>query len=539
MNIDLTVFDRHAARLANHSLTDIALADAAERGSRLNRACGGLRVNHSRQKLDKEAIDALEAAAMETGLQDWLDGFFSGAPVNMTEKRPALHMAWRWPDRDDGPIPRDMLSAALAERKRMAALAADIREGRRAGASGRPIRHVLHLGIGGSDLGPRLVHEALKAYRDPQMTLRFAANVDPAELNDALEGLDPETTLIIVVSKSFSTQETLLNARHARDWLAQHLQSDEDAGKQIAAVTAAPDKARAFGVETDLIFGFQDWVGGRYSLWSPVALSLEIALQEGSLERLRQGAHDIDWAVLNRPPHHKIPLTKALVDLWNLYAQGYPSRCIVPYSRRLRLLPAYLQQLEMESNGKGVTPEGAANGFPRAIVWGAEGSNAQHAFFQQLHQGPHGAPVDFILVNESPEGRPDMQEVLLANGLAQAKALMQGRSLPQAREDLRAAGAEETEIDRLAPHLVCPGGRPSTAIFLPRLEPESLGALLAMYEHKTAIEGFLTGVNSFDQYGVELGKRLAKDILPVLQGKENAGTDPVTASLIYWLNQEY
>lgn len=532
MSLKRSDFSRLAGDLAGQSLCALADADPGRAGAFVHEL-DGLRADFSRQKLDAASLSALVGAAEGAGFDAWRKSFFGGEAVNATEGRPALHMAWRARKEDGYAALGESVARAVAdERARMAALAEEIRSAKRAGATGRPIRHILHLGIGGSDLGPRLIHEALKAYRDPQFTLRFAANIDPAELNDALEGLDPETALVIAVSKSFTTQETMANAAHAKAWLAQHLQSEEAVTHHLAAVTAAPDKAVEFGVSRDLIFGFQDWVGGRFSLWSSVALSLEIALEAGAMDALREGARAMDAYFRDAPASDNLPLLKALIDLFNLAGLDYPTRCIAPYSTRLKLLPNFLQQLEMESNGKSVTPEGEANPFPRAVVWGAEGANAQHAFFQQLHQGPQGAPVDFIAVKESPEARPGMHAALLANCAAQAEALMRGRTAEDAAEDMRAAGLSDAEAARLAPHRACPGNRPSTTIVLDRLDPHRLGLLLALYEHKTAAEGALTGVNSFDQFGVELGKTLAGRTLKALESGETGEVDAVSAAMI-------
>ncbi len=537
MSLKPSDFEQLAADLAGQSLCALADADPG-RTRHFVHELNGLRADFSRQKLDAASLSALVSAAEGAGFDAWRKRFFAGDAVNATEARPALHMAWRAREEDGyAALGEPVGKAVAAERARIKALAREIRKGVRTGATGRPIRHILHLGIGGSDLGPRLIHEALKAHRDPQMTLRFAANIDPAELNDALEGLDPETTLVIAVSKSFTTQETMANAAHAKAWLAQHLQSEDAVKHHLAAVTAAPDKAVGFGVSRDLIFGFQDWVGGRYSLWSSVALSLEIALEDGAMDALRDGARAMDAHFRDAPAAQNLPLLKALIDFFNLAGLGYPTRCIVPYSTRLKLLPNFLQQLEMESNGKSVTPDGEANSFPRAVVWGAEGANAQHAFFQQLHQGPQGTPVDFIAVKESLEARPGMHAALLANCIAQGEALMRGRTAEEAADEMRAAGLSEDEAARLAPHRVCPGNRPSTTIVLDRLDPYRLGLLLALYEHKTATEGALTAVNSFDQFGVELGKTLATRTLPALEGGETGGLDAISAALIEYLRR--
>ena len=537
MSPDWTPVEAAADRLSKTTLAALADSDEGRFGA-FSHTLDGLLIDFSRQKLDAGALEALTGFAKARGFEDFRTRLFAGEAVNATEGRPALHMAWRADGGAEYPAAGpDIAKSVAEERARMRALADGIRSGEITGARGRPIRQVLHLGIGGSDLGPRLVYDALKHERDPLMTLRFAANIDPAELNDALEGLDPETTLVVIVSKSFTTPETLTNARHARFWLEQGLGDAEAAKAQLAAVSANPEKAQEFGVPADRIFGFQDWVGGRYSLWSSVSLSLEIALEAGAMDALRAGAAAMDAHFRDAPLDENIPLLKALTDLWNARALGYPTRCVAPYSTRLRLLPGFLQQLEMESNGKGVALDGSPVAASSPVVWGAEGTNAQHAFFQQLHQGPQGAPVDFMAVKESREARDDMHRALLANCIAQGEALMRGRSAEAVRAEMQAGGADEAEIARLAPHRVCPGDRPSTTFILDRLNARTLGLLLALFEHKTAAEGALTGVNSFDQYGVELGKTLARRALPAIEGETDQGVDATSAALIAHLRR--
>ncbi len=499
-----------AQRLRGVALAELFAADPG-RFEAFAFSLDGLTLDLSKQRIDAQAVAALAGFARDRGLKDWIAGFFAGAHVNVTEDRPALHMALRARPEDGLPFAEDVAAA----RARQAAFAREIKSGARRGATGKTLRHVVHLGIGGSDLGPRLVHDALKPFRDPQTGLRFAANIDPAEINDALEGLDPESTLVVVVSKSFTTEETLENARAARAWLARGLGGEAAAGRHLIAVTARPDRARDFGVGEDAIFGFEDWVGGRYSLWSAVGLSLQIALEEGAWDALLDGARAMDRHFAGAPFETNIPVLKALCDLLNAQGFGHASRCVVPYAARLGLLPGYLQQLEMESLGKGAGLDGAAAAGAQPVVWGAAGTNAQHAFFQQLHQGPEIVPVDFIAAANDDETRPDMSARLLANCVAQSEALLRGRA---------------ADGSALGPHRACPGGRPSATILLERLDPYRLGLLLALYEHKTAAEGALRGINPFDQFGVELGKTLAAGALPAIA--EGAKADPASAGLV-------
>ena len=395
---------------------------------------------------------------------------------------------------------------------------------------------MVHIGIGGSDFGPRLVWEALRA-PSPQIDLRFAANVDPAEITLALAGLDPAKTLVVVVSKTFTTQETMANAAIARAWLREGL--GEAADSHLVAVSASPDVAQAFGVRPDQIFGFRDWVGGRYSIWSAVGLSCAIALGPDVFEALLAGAAAMDDHFRQAPLEANAPVLLALAHIFNRNAMDRPVRAVVPYAQRLRLLPNFLQQLEMESNGKRVRADGRpVTQATATTVFGDAGANVQHAFFQLMHQGSDIIPADILAVAESADGHPDSQTKLLANALAQAEALMVGRSEAEVRKSLEADGLSAAEIDILAPQKTFPGDRPTSFILMQALTPQALGALIALYEHKTFVEGVLWGINSFDQWGVELGKTLAGRILQDLQGDAPRAHDPSTTALIARLRGE-
>ena len=389
-----------------------------------------------------------------------------------------------------------------------------LRGGAVRGATGRTITSIVHIGIGGSDLGPRFVWEALKPL-DPQIDIRFVANVDPAELAQALTGLDPAETMVVTVSKTFTTVETLTNAEAARAWLRAALGAASDA--HLVAVSAAPDKAQAFGVPADQVFGFWDWVGGRYSIWSAVGLSCAVALGYDAFARLLAGAWAMDEHFRQAPLDASAPVLLALAHLFNRNGLGRPIRAVVPYAQRLRLFPPFLQQLEMESNGKRVGALGKPVARETATaVFGDAGTNGQHAFFQLLHQGTDVIPIDILAVRQGSEGDPAAQTKLLANAIAQAEALMVGRRPAETPDPQRAF----------------PGDRPSSFILMERLDPETLGALIALYEHKTFVEGVLWGINSFDQWGVELGKTLAARVLGELEGGPAGTHDPSTAALI-------
>jgi glucose-6-phosphate isomerase len=502
-----------------------------DRLQRLGVSAAGLDLDLSKQPWSLADLDAALDLARAAGLERAREALFTGEVVNRSEGRPALHMALRAPDGADfraagEPVSRDV----AATRAKMRDFAQQVRTGVVRGATGRPFRAIVHIGIGGSDLGPRLIWEALKPLA-PQIELRFAANVDPAELAQALTGLDPAETLLVVVSKTFTTLETLTNAEAARAWLRAALGAGADS--HLVAVSAAPDKAQAFGVPAAQVFAFWDWVGGRYSLWSAVGLSCAIALGFDVFERLLVGAAAMDGHFREAPLAANAPVLLALAHVFNRNGLGRPMRAVVPYAQRLRLLPDFLQQLEMESNGKRVDAQGRpVVRATAAAVFGDAGTNGQHAFFQLLHQGTDIIPVDILAVRQGSEGDQAAQKKLLANAVAQAEALLVGRPEGEVRAELEAKGMAAAEIDRLAPQRTFPGDRPSSFLLLDRLDPERLGALIALYEHKVFVEGVLWGINSFDQWGVELGKTLATRVLAELEGGAAGKHDPSTAALI-------
>ncbi|MFS0741343.1 glucose-6-phosphate isomerase [Brevundimonas sp. 3P9-tot-E] len=500
-----------------------------DRLTRLTLDVAGLHIDLSKQSWTQAGLKAALALARACEVEGRRAALFNGEEVNLTEGRAVLHPALRAPDGAAFHALGEPVSAEVeAVRAEMKAYAEALRSGNETGASGRPFKTVLHIGIGGSDLGPRLIWDALRPL-DPAIDLRFVANIDPRDMAEALIGLDPETTLVIVVSKSFTTQETLLNAQAAKAWLAAALPA-EGMAKHFIGVTAAPDKAAAFGCGRT--FAFRDWVGGRYSLWSAVSLSCVIGLGWDAFLGFLDGAVDLDRHFLEAPLERNAPVMLALAEIYNVDGLHRPARTVAPYAHALRRLPAFLQQLEMESNGKRVRCDGSPVGRQTCpIVFGEAGTNGQHAFFQQIHQGPQVVPSEFIIVAST--NQRTLESPLWANALAQAQALMQGKTEAQARTELIASGASEDEADRLAPHKTFPGNRPSTAILMERLTPQTLGALIALYEHKTFVEGVLWDINSFDQWGVELGKVLAKALLKdVATGTPSADLDPSTADLL-------
>ena len=521
-------FDRTAKAAAATRIADQFTSDQ-DRLARMSLGVAGLHLDLSKQSWTREAFEACLALAEASGLHERKRALFNGEAVNDTEGRAVLHPALRAPDGSSFSALGEPVSAEVeAVRADMKAYAEAVRSGAASGATGRRFKAVVHIGIGGSDLGPRLVWDALRPL-EPAIDLRFVANIDPRDMAEALNGLNPETTLVVVVSKTFTTQETLANAEAARAWLKAGLPAGGIEAHFIG-VTAAPDKAAAFGCGRT--FGFRDWVGGRYSLWSAVSLSCAIALGWDAFQGLLDGAAEMDRHFLETPFPYNAPVLIALAQVFNVEGLGRRARTVAPYAHVLRRLPAFLQQLEMESNGKRVRRDGS--GVDRGtcpVVFGEPGTNGQHAFFQQIHQGPETVPAEFVVVAKTHAEMPESP--LWANALAQAQALMLGKTADDARAEMLAAGMDPGEADRLAPHRAFPGNRPSTTIVMERVTPRTLGALLALYEHKTFVEGVIWDINSFDQWGVELGKVLAKAILKdVAGGEPSPGLDPSTADLL-------
>jgi glucose-6-phosphate isomerase len=524
-------FDAAAERASSTRIVELFAAEP-ERLQRNSVAAAGLALDLSKQSWTSEGMDACVALAATAGMEAARARLFAGAAVNASEDRAVLHPALRAGAGGRFAAKGEAVSDAVhAGRAKMKALTEAVRSGAARGATGKAFTTIVHIGIGGSDLGPRLVWEALKPLA-PQIDIRFAANVDPAEIEAALAGLDPATTLVVAVSKTFTTQETLANAEAARAWLRAAL-GEDGARAHFAAVSAAPDRAVAFGIEPDRVFEFWDWVGGRFSVWSAVGLSCAIALGWEAFEGFLAGAAAMDAHFVSAPLERNAPVLLALAQIWNRNGMARGARAVVPYAQRLSLLPAFLQQLEMESNGKRVRADGRPVLRATApIVFGDAGTNGQHAFFQLLHQGTDVIPVEFIAVATPSEGSAEMQKKLLANCLAQAEALLVGRDHADVVAELKGRGMDAEGIGTLAPQRTFPGNRPSTLILMEALTPQTLGALLALYEHKTFVEGVVWGINSFDQWGVELGKSLATRILGELEGGERLPHDPSTAALV-------
>lgn len=515
-------------RIVHHFATDPG------RLERMGVEAAGLYVDLSKQAWSAEGFEAAIDLARACDVEGRRAALFGGEAVNNTEGRAVLHPALRAADDADFRALGEPVSKEVAETRRaMARFAADIGSGAETGGTKQPFQAIVHIGIGGSDLGPRLLWDALRPL-EPTIDLRFVANIDPRDMAEALAGLDPETTLVVVVSKTFTTQETLANAELAKAWLSGSL-SPKRMARHLVGVTAAPEKAEAFGCGRT--FGFRDWVGGRYSLWSAVSLSVAVALGWDVFARVLDGARAMDEHFLEADLERNAPVLLALAQVFNVEGLGRHARTVAPYAHGLRRLPAFLQQLEMESNGKRVKRDGSpVDTATGPIVFGEPGTNGQHAFFQQIHQGPQVIPAEFVVVAHTSESAADAREgdaPLWSNALAQAQALMLGKTEAEARAEMLAAGADEAEADRLAPHRAFPGNRPSTTILMDALTPEAVGALIALYEHKTFVEGVIQDINSFDQWGVELGKVLARAILrDVEAGAPSEDLDPSTAELM-------
>jgi len=490
-------------------------------------ACG-LALDWSKTSIDGTARGLLLDLARATHVEARRDAMFAGARINETEDRAVLHTALR---HNGGPVcvdGHDVMPGVRGTLARMRAFADKVRSGAlRPG--GVPVTDVVNIGIGGSDLGPAMAVRALAPYHDGPR-VHFVSNVDGADLADTLRGLDPAATLFIVASKTFTTIETMTNADSARRWLAAAV---SDPAAHFAAVSSALDRTAGFGIPEARVFGFEDWVGGRYSVWGPIGLSLMIAIGPEDFDAFLSGGAAMDAHFRSAALDANMPVIFALVGLWHHQVCGYPTRAVLPYDDRLARLPAYLQQLEMESNGKRVAMDGSPLTRPSApVVWGEPGTNGQHAFYQLLHQGTQVVPAEFILPAQGHE--PDLtyhHRLLAANALAQAEALMRGRTLDEARAQLADKGVTGAALDRQAPHRVFPGNRPSTMLVLRMLTPASLGSIIALYEHRVFVEGAILGINSFDQWGVELGKELATQVEPLLEGDDVPGHDPSTMAL--------
>ncbi|MEV4105388.1 glucose-6-phosphate isomerase [Nonomuraea sp. NPDC049649] len=532
MNGDITrsqewaELDKHHGELAGRHLREL-FADDPGRAGRMTLTAGDLYLDYAKHRVTGETVELLVRLAERAGLRERIEAMFTGEHINVSEDRAVLHTALRAPAGTalvvDG---QDVTRDVHAVLDKMSAFAERVRGKEWRGATGQPIATVVNIGIGGSDLGPAMAYEALIDYADAGIEARFVSNIDPADITGKLRDLDPATTLFVVSSKTFTTLETLTNAKVARQWLTGALGEDA-VSRHFAAVSTNAAKVAEFGIDTDNMFGFWDWVGGRYSFDGAIGLSLMIAVGPERFRQMLAGFHTIDQHFRTAPFEANMPVLMGLLGIWYTDFFGAQTRAVLPYSQRLHRFPAYLQQLTMESNGKSVRADGTpVTCDTGAIFWGEPGTNGQHAFYQLLHQGTHLVPADFIGFAEPHEDREGMHDLLSANLFAQSSALAFGKTA----EEIAAEGTP----DAVVPHKVMPGNRPSSTILAPKLTPSTLGQLVALYEHVVFVEGTIWGIDSFDQWGVELGKKMALDLAPALTSKEPQADfpDPSTERLV-------
>jgi len=523
--VDITVTSAWAALLAHHQESPVAhlrelFANDSQRASTFTMKAADLRLDFSKQRITAETVRLLLEVAATADVERRRDAMFAGERINTTEDRAVLHTALRAPRGavvnvfDDGGHARNVVPAVHETLDRMAAFSARVRSGEWTGHTGQRIRTVINIGIGGSDLGPAMAYRALHAFKHPDIECRFVSNVDGADIFQNVDGLDPATTMFVVSSKTFTTIETLTNAGTARDWLLAGLGGDPSAiAKHFVAVSTNAEKVAAFGIDTDNMFGFWDWVGGRYSVDSAIGLSLMIAIGSDAFADFLGGFHAIDQHFRTAPLAENVPVLMGMIGVWNSNVLGAQSQGVMPYAHELSRFSAYLQQLDMESNGKGVHRDGTPVMIDSgAIVWGEPGTNGQHAFYQLLHQGTRLVPVDMIGFADPNHPYREHHDLLMANLFAQTEALAFGKT----REQAEAEGIPAHQV----PHRVFPGNRPTNTLLVSALTPHTLGQLVALYEHKVFTQGTIWRINSFDQWGVELGKALANRIVPELESPD-------------------
>jgi glucose-6-phosphate isomerase len=516
----------HAARLAAVPVPELFERDPG-RFERLSREQAGLLMDFSRQRLDEIALAKLAQLADAVGLRARLEAMWRGEHINTTEDRAVLHVALRQPPGAaiGGPA---LETLVMEERERMLGFAQGVRGGSIRGSAGEPFRLVVNIGIGGSDLGPAMAVQALAAYGDGAPRCEFVSNIDGNHLAQVLRGADPAKTLFIVASKTFTTLETLTNARTARAWLAGKL-GEPAVPQHFAAVSVNTKAMDEFGVHPQYRFQMWDWVGGRYSLWSSIGVSLAIAVGERHFRDFLAGGHEMDEHFRRAAWLDNLPALMGLTAVWNINFMNLPTLAVLPYDDSLRRFPAYLQQLEMESNGKAVTLEGEPVQWPTAaVIWGEPGNNAQHSFFQLLHQGTPRAALDFLLPARSSCGNQPQQNLAIASCLAQAEAFTNGQSAQTVRQELERQNLPPARAQALIPHKIDPGSRPSTIVLFRRLDPATLGRLVALYEHNVFTQSVIWGINAFDQWGVELGKRLTEQLAPAVQDPAGGHAAPAT-----------
>lgn len=510
-------------------------AQDSERFEKFSIELPNMLLDYSKNLIDSETLDSLLALADETQVCNWREKMISGKKINKTEDRAVLHTALRRQSNEPLIIDDENLTDHVqSQLEKMEVFVNKVRQGHWLGYSGKRITDIVNIGVGGSNLGPQMVTEALKHYSDGSVNVHYVSNVDGAQIVEVLRPLDPKKVLFIVSSKTFTTTETMTNARTAMQWLTSSSFDEKSVAKHFVAVTANKENAMSLGIEEENIFDMWDWVGGRFSLWSAIGLAIALDLGFDKFQELLEGAHDMDQHFINAPLKNNMPTIMALISVWNTTFLGSQSQAILPYDQTLHMLTAYLQQAEMESNGKSVTWDGEAVNYATVpSIWGELGINGQHAFYQYLHQSNNVVPADFIGSVESVTPVKGHHETLMANFFAQTQALMAGVDEKQVRADLKAKGRTEDYIDKVAPHKVHKGNRPTNTILLKRIDPKTLGSLIAAYEHKIFVQGIILQICSFDQWGVELGKGLAAEIQNELENNEiSSQHDCSTASLM-------
>lgn len=508
----------HHQRIAHKHMRVMFANDPLRFENFSGKACGIL-LDYSKNRITGKTLSLLFDLAREARVEEWRDRMFAGEKINFTENRAVLHTALR--NRANTPVyvdGQDVMPDVNAVLEHMREFSEAVRNGQWRGYSGREISDIVNIGIGGSDLGPVMVTEALKPYASPALRLHFVSNVDGTHLTETLRTLDPETTLFIVASKTFTTQETITNARSARQWFLTVAKDETAVAKHFVALSTNAAEVARFGIDTRNMFEFWDWVGGRYSLWSAIGLSIALAIGFHRFEELLTGAYDMDQHFRTAPLEANLPVILGLLGIWYNNFFGAETYAILPYDQYLHRFAAYLQQGDMESNGKYVDRDGRVVEYRTGpVIWGEPGTNGQHAFYQLIHQGTKLIPADFLAPVETHNPLGEHHEILLSNFFAQTEALMKGKSSREAKAELQAAGMTKAEIKRLLPHKVFEGNRPTNSLIFKRLTPHTLGALIALYEHKIFVQGIIWRINSFDQWGVELGKQLARAILPELK----------------------
>jgi glucose-6-phosphate isomerase len=534
---------KHFDDIKNVQMRDL-LKDDEQRFEKFHLALDDFLFDFSKNRINDKTLDLLNKLAIKADVEGWRAKQFSGEKINTTEDRAVLHTALR--SQDSHPVVVDgvdVKSEVLKVLKHVENFSNSINDGSWKGFTGKKINTIVNIGIGGSDLGPAMVCKALKPYSQKDLHIHFVSNVDGADLALTLEQCDPETTLFIVASKTFTTQETMTNAFSARHWFLNHAKNNDAISQHFVAVSTNTEKVKEFGINEENMFIFWDWVGGRYSLWSSIGLSISIYLGFENFKELQTGAYEMDQHFLNAPIEKNMPIQMALIGIWYNNFFKFNTQAILPYDQGLSLLPSYLQQADMESNGKFIDRDGNRVCLETGpVIWGESGTNGQHAFYQLIHQGTQFVPCDFIMPIKSHYNPGDKKnlhhKILMSNLLAQSQSLMMGKTIDEARSELINSGLSDQEISSLLPHRSFEGNRPSNTILFEKLTPKNLGKLIALYEHKIFVQGIIWNINSFDQWGVEYGKQIARLVLPKIQGEKTTSCfDASTNNLIDYIKK--